>query len=131
MARQKITETELNKMAVRGAKVTRRSSPVPSAAEVAESESRAPVRPSPELASAPPPVSDSSIPMASMAASMTAINKQLGDIVEHNSRVMEGMQDDIRRQMVKSPGRKPWRAYVKRDRTRLIDYVDLIPLETK
>ena len=115
-------------MAIRGAKITRRSSPVPSAAEVAASESRAPVPPSPELASAPPPVNNS-VPMASMAASMTAINRQLGDIVSHNSRVIEGIQDDMRRQMVKSPGRKPWRAKVVRDRTRLIDYVDLIPLE--
>ena len=115
-------------MAVRGAKVKRRSSPVPSAAEVAVSESRAPVPPSPELASAPPPV-DNSIPFASMAASSAAINRHLGEIVAHNSRVIEGLQDDLRRQMVKSPGRKPWRAMVIRDRSKLIHYVDLIPLD--
>ena len=110
-------------MGVRGAKITRKSSPVPSAAEVAAAEP-APA-PTPQAAQ---PV-DNSIPMASMAASMSVINQQIGQIVEQNSRVMEGMQDDLRRQMVKSPGRKPWRLYVIRDKTRLIDYCDLIPLE--
>ena len=56
---KKITQQQLNRMAIRGAKVRRRSSPVPSAAEVAESESRAPVRPSPELASPSLPVDGS------------------------------------------------------------------------
>lgn len=117
---RKISEQELNLMGLGGAKVTRRSSPVPSASEVQASESRAPAAPAPPV---------DMIPFASMAASSAAINRQLGDIVEHNSRVIEGMQDDLRRQMVKSPGRKPWRAIVNRDRSRLIDYVDLIPLE--
>ena len=111
-----ISEQELNLKGLGGAKITRR--PAPGLAEVS-----APAPPAP-----PAPV-DNSIPMASMAASMNAINAQLGDIVAHNSRVIEGLQDDMRRQMVKSPGRKPWRAKVIRDRNRLIDYVDLIPLE--
>jgi len=125
VARQKISQQDLNKLGIRGAKITRKSSPVPTSAEVAASEPPRPPAP------VPAPQPDNSIPFASMAASSDTINQRLGAIIEQNSSMMAGMQDDLRRQMVKSPGRKPWRATVHRDRTRLIDYVDLVPLETE
>lgn len=119
MPSQNISQQELNQMGVRGSKITRRSSPVPSDAEVEAAE------PPP---SAPAPV-DNSIPMASMAASMGVINQQLAAVVEQNSIVIESFRAQAQEKVVSQP-RLPWRATVVRDRsTKLIDYVDIIPLE--
>lgn len=120
---KKISQKRLNQMALGGAKVKRKSSPVPSAEEV--------------RAAAPPPIppnpipQDNSVPFASMAASMAAINSQLAETVENNTRVIEQFRKDAAAKLAENPKRQPWRAKVKRDRNKLIDYVDLIPVEFK
>jgi hypothetical protein len=117
---EKISQQALNRMAVRGAKIKRKSSPVPTPEEVRAAE------PPP-----PPPAPDNSIPMASMAASMNIINQQLGDIVAQNSRVIEQFRTEAAQKVQERPGRQPWRAIVNRDKNKLIHYVDLIPLKTE
>ena len=124
MTRPRISEIDLNRLAVRGAKV-KRQSPVPTAAEVAASESVESELSRPEPAPpSPPPTVDNSIPFASMAASMNAINRQLDETIKHNSRVI----DDFRNELAKEqpPKSRPKRLQVVRDRTRLIDHVDIL-----
>lgn len=118
---KKISQKRLNQMALGGAKVKRKSSPVPSAEEV-----KAAAPPPP-----PAPAPDNSVPFASMAASMAAINSQLAETVENNTRVIEQFRKDAAAKLAENPKRQPWRAKVKRDRNKLIDYVDLIPVEFK
>lgn len=107
-------------MAVRGAKI-KRPSKVPTLEEIQAS------APPP----APAPAPDNSIPFAAMQASMGAINQQLGEIVAQNSRVIDQLRTEAAQKVQERPERKPWRAKVKRDRSKLIDYVDVIPLEIR
>lgn len=118
---KKISENEANRMKVRGTKMRRKSSAVPSREEVAAAAPPAPP--------APPPV-DNSIPMASMAASSDAINQQLGAIVAQNSQTISAMQDDLRRQMMHRPKKTPWDFFIHRDRNKLIERVRAEPVET-
>ena len=124
MARQTVSEQDLNRMAVRGAKVRRKSSAVPTKEEVAAT---APPPTPPTPPQAPP---DNSMPMASMAASSNAINQQLASIVEQNSQTIMGLQDDLRRQMMHQPKKTPWDFFVYRDRSKLIERVRAVPVES-
>jgi len=114
----KISEAALNRMALQGGKVRRAPKPEPEPAP-------APAAPTP----APAPVQDNSIPFASMQASMNVINEQLGRVVDQNSQVIEGLRTSLDKD---PPARKPWRLKVVRDRgTKLIDFVDAIPMEMR
>ena len=112
----KISEKELNRMAMTGAKVKRKPvSRVPTASEIA---AQTPTE-APEPAPAAPP--DSSIPLASMQA-MGAMNQQLARVVEQNTRAIAGLHGQITQ-----PKPKLRRLKVVRDRmSKLIAYCDLL-----
>ena len=121
---RKVTEQELNRMALKGgAKVKRNPvSRVPTESEIAASNTK----PTPTPPAAPP---DSSIPFASMQASMGASNQMLAEVVENNSRVISEFRQDMQ-------GKKPlagvaYRHTVRRGRDKLIEYVDSIPMEMR
>ena len=114
---KKISQKRLNQMALGGAKVKRKSSPVPSAEEV-----KAAAPPPP-----PAPAPDNSAPLAAMAASVSAMSSQLAAALENNTKALAL----VATKPAEKPERQPWRAKVKRDRNKLIDYVDLIPVEFK
>ena len=121
---RKVSEQELNRMALKGgAKVKRKPvSRVPTDSEIAaQTPTEAPVR----TPDAPP---DSSIPFASMQASMGHINEEMRRVVDHNSQVMVDLKTSLGKD---PPARKPWRLRVKRSPDKLIEYVDAIPVEFK
>lgn len=113
---EKISQKALNQMAVRGAKVTRQTSSVPSEAEVAVAEPPAP----------PPPAAPDPLPFASMQASMDRMGQQLTTTVENNTRAIERFGADMANQ--KPRAGVAYRATVARDRNKLIEYVDIIPM---
>jgi len=111
---EKISQKDLDKLAIGGSRVT-------------------PVTPRPAPAAAPQPQrQDNSMPFASMAASMTEINQRLANVVTQNSVVIDGLQRKLSEQKpVAAVPRGAWRAIVKRDKSKLIDYVDIVPMELK
>ena len=114
----KISEQELNRMAARGATITRAPKPAPAPVQQPP---RQPTRAAP----AQPPV-----PMAAMQASMNVINQQLAGVVEQNSRAIDAFRQELAKDKPR-PG-IPYRHKILRDRSsKLIEYVDSIPMEIK
>ena len=52
----------------------------------------------------------------------------ISQVVEQNTRAIEGLRADLNKE---PPARKPWRIKLVRDRSKLIEYADLIPMEMK
>lgn len=80
-------------------------------------------------APAPAPIIDMQ-PMASMAATMAARDAQFERLIENNTRMLAEFRRDLEKSSVPK-ARKPWRATPKRGKDKLIEYVDIIPMELK
>lgn len=76
----------------------------------------------------PAPAQLDTKPFAAMTASMAAHNASMEKLIEHNTLALMRFTEKV--EQMKPRERKPWRAKVRRTKDKLIDEVDIIPMDT-